>query len=258
MSAVIIAAFAFTGCKKEEKKPADAVGEQKITAIYFGGTWCPPCGANGKPAKENLKTEFGNKVNIISCQINGSTPDPMNNADANAFAQVFGVRSVPTMFLGGGNGLIASVGGSSSMSASCITKGNEIKGLTAVASCDASLSLSGDNLTINTTTKFYADQPEEYFIAAYITENGLNYVQASDGSAHKDMHDFVIRSKASLSITGDLISNNNKKGDSKTKTFNTVLNSTWNKSNLYVTSVIWRKNPDGLVTICNSSSKKLN
>ena len=34
---------------------------QKATVFYFGGTWCPPCGAYGKPAKEQLKAQVKSK-----------------------------------------------------------------------------------------------------------------------------------------------------------------------------------------------------
>lgn len=223
----------------------------------MGGTWCPPCGAYGKPTKESLKAQFGDKLTLISCQVNGSVADPMNNADANAFLQLFQAKGVPIIYVGGNNGVIQGIGGSTTMSATATTRGNELKALEAAATCSASLSLSGDDLTINTETKFFQDQTEEYYLAAYITENGLSYTQASDASANKNIHDYVLRAKASSAITGDLVSSNNKKGDVKAKKFTTTLNNSWNKSKLNVSLILWRKNTNGQLTICNGFTKKL-
>ena len=121
-----------TNCKKESKNEGTSgtptpkpTPTQNIVGIYFGGTWCGPCGAYGKPTKEQMAAEFGDKLTLISCQLNGQgAPDPMNNADANAFAATFGVTGVPILYLGGNNGLIQGVSGGTSMATTSIAKGN--------------------------------------------------------------------------------------------------------------------------------------
>jgi hypothetical protein len=119
------------------------------------------------------------------------------------------------------------------------------------------MSISGNSLTINTRTKFFADQTEEYYLAAHVIESGLNYTQSSDLSKNKNIHDNVLRATASSAGTGDLISGNNKKDDVKTKSFTVTLNDAWKKENMKVALVLWRKNSDGKYTICNGFSKSI-
>lgn len=259
MFAVLISAITFTGCKKkddapqaETKKPETPL--QTPVAIYFGGTWCPPCGAYGKPAKEALKSQFNSNIVLISCQIG---QDPMNNADANAFASGFGVQGVPTMYIGGNNGLINGVSGGTAMTQTCITNAQSIKDKTAVANITATASVNGENITVNTKTSFLQDQTEEYQVAVFVLESGLNHAQVSDGSANKNIHDNVLRKKLSTTVFGDVLSSNNKNGDVKEKSFTSTLDASWKKENMSVAVVLWRKNSDGKVTICNGTTVKL-
>jgi hypothetical protein len=263
MSAVMIAAFLFTGCKKKEEEPkgngpvvdAGPSQIQNAVVIYFGGTWCPPCGSTGRPAKDAVKSQVGDRATLISCQVSSqSAQDPMNNAASNALAGTFGVSSVPSLYVGGANEVIAKV---ASMQTNAVPTANTMKDKTAIAASDATFSLSGNSLTINTRTKFFADQSEEYYLAAYVLESGLNHAQVSDAGANKNIHDNVLRANAASAATGDLISGNNKKDEVKTKSFTVTLNDAWKKENIQVALVLWRKNTDGKFTICNGFHKKI-
>lgn len=266
MALVVAGAMLLTNCKKEEKgsgttTPTETGPAQKqnVVSIYFGGTWCPPCGAYGKPSKENLKISFEDNLTLLSCQGNGGggATDPMNNADANSFISGFGISGFPTLYIGGANEVIQQVPLTTDMKVKAVEIGNTFKSKTAIAACDATFTLSGSDLTINSRTKFFADQTEEYYLGAYITESGLNYTQTNDASINKNIHDNILRKKVSTNTFGDLLSANNKNGDMKTKSFNVSLNSAWNIDKLYVSLILWRKNTDGKYTICNGYTKKI-
>jgi thiol-disulfide isomerase/thioredoxin len=267
MSAVIMAAVLFTGCKKgtddEPKGNGTVVAEgpaqvQNAVVIYFGGAWCPPCGAYGKPAKEAIKEALGDRVTLISCQLAAGRVDPMDNPSSIQLASnVFGVQSFPSLFIGGANDIISSIPSNTAMSTSSVAAANTAKNKTAIAAVDATMSISGNSLTINTRTKFFVDQTEEYYLAAHVIESGLNHTQSSDLSKNKDIHDNVLRVTASTAGTGDLISGNNKKDEVKTKSFTVALNDAWKKENMKVALVLWRKNSDGKYTICNCFIKSI-
>jgi thiol-disulfide isomerase/thioredoxin len=261
LSLALLGVLFLSNCKKETEDGGATnnteTPKQRAVGIYFGGTWCPPCGAYGKPAKEQLVNQLGDDVILISCQVNGSTADPMNNADANSFAAGFGVTSVPILYTGGGNGVMQGAGGSSVMATTVISNANAILTLAPSANISATYSISGSSVTVNTTTKFLQDQTEEYMVGAYLLEDGITATQSSDGSTNKNIHDHILRTKLSTAIFGDAIGSNLKKGDSKEKSFTGTINPSWNSSKLSVAVVLWRKNTDGKVTISNGVNATL-
>jgi hypothetical protein len=260
-----LSALLVAGCKKKEKDVAPVTPVvsgpaqvQNSVVIYFGGTWCGPCGAYGKPAKEALHNSEGEKVSIVSCQVNGGggATDPMNNPDANAMAGVFGIKSVPSLFIGGHNDLITSVPSNSSMSSTAISTAQTVEGKMAVAASSMEVSGTGTSVSIKTQTKFFENQTEEYYLAVYLTESGLTYTQYQDMSSNKNIHDNVLRTKVTA-ITGDLLGSNVNNGDIIDKTFSATLDPSWNRANMSAVLVLWRKNTDGKITICNGTTVKL-
>lgn len=68
------------------------IAESKPTLVDFHATWCGPCRMQG-PILEEVKSKFGDKVNIIKVDIDQNQE----------LAARYNVRSVPTliMFKGG-------------------------------------------------------------------------------------------------------------------------------------------------------------
>jgi hypothetical protein len=262
------AAMLALGACKKEKKP-NGGGEdskavvsktQQVPVFYFGGTWCPPCGAYGKPAKEYLKSAYTNKAHIISCQVNGGSPDPMNNASANGLASIFGVTSVPSMFFGGGETMFAALVGSGMSNSACASKMDEKLAIAPIANMKFTTELSGNDLTIRAQTQFFkdiADGNGTYFIAAYLTEDGLNYSQATDQSANKNIHDNVLRLTVGATAYGDILASSANMWDVKNFTFFGTLNAAWKKEKMGVTVVLWKRGTDNKLTCVNSWSGKL-
>lgn len=256
------------GCKKEETKKEEnnnnsgsvTIPEtQQATVFYFGGTWCPPCGANGKPAKEAIKEQAGNKAVIISCQVNSSSvQDPMNNADANALASIFRVTAVPSMFIGSAGQPFGSVPSNSSMSANAVAAVNTAAARTPVTNFVVSLSENEGLITGKVNGQFFSDAAGEFYIAAYLLESKLNYTQASDNSKEKHIHYDILREKFGTSITGELVKLDPKKGDKYEKEVSFFISptGTYKKENCSIAVVIWQKTSTGWV-VSNSNVVKV-
>jgi hypothetical protein len=252
----------FAGCKKEESTSTDnntnnngtggtVIPEtQKSTLFYFGGTWCPPCGAYGKPAKEKIHNEIPDKAVIISCQIGN---DPMKCADGTALQGMFNATSVPAMYFGAADQPFATmVGGSSGTSAHAVAKVNEQFALKPIVNSVLTLKEADGLINVTAEGKFFQDAAGEYYIAGYLLEDKLNYAQVSDASVEKNIHYNVIRTKFGTSLTGELLKADPKKGDTFTKQLNFFVQSTYVKANLGVAVVIWKKGAAGW-SVSNSS-----
>ncbi|MFN4083741.1 MAG: hypothetical protein ACK4K9_08930 [Bacteroidia bacterium] len=255
------------GCKKEDTKKDDnnnnnpgtvTIPEtQRATVFYFGGTWCPPCGANGKPAKEAIKEQAASKAVVISCQVNSSSvQDPMNNADANALASMFRVSQVPSMFIGSAGQPFGSVPSNSSMSANAVTAVNSAAARTPVTNCIVKLSESDGLINVKVDGKFFADAVGEFHIAGYLLESKLNFTQASDNSKEKNIHHDILREKFGTSITGTLIKLDPKKDDTYKADMSFFPGTKYKKENCSIAVVIWQKTSTGW-TVSNSIVTKL-
>lgn len=250
-----------TACKKEENKTDGGNNnnggaitipqEQKSTVFYFGGTWCPPCGSFGKPAKEQIKASaVGPKTTIISCQVGN---DPMKSDDGNLLQRLFNATSVPSMFIGANDGPFTNmVGGSTSSGTNAINTITTQIAKTAVVNCILTIKEADGLLNVIANGKFFADATGEYHIAGYLLEDKLNHAQVSDNSVEKNIHHNVIRTKFGTEVTGKLIKADPKKDDIFKEEFNFFIPATSVKANMSVAIVIWKKTTTGWV-VSNST-----
>ncbi|MBP7511728.1 MAG: Omp28-related outer membrane protein [Bacteroidia bacterium] len=231
---------------------------QKATVFYFGGTWCPPCGAYGKPAKEQLKAQVKSKCSILSCQVFNS--DPMICAAGDELVGMFAPSGVPAMYIGANDDVItAMIGGSTATGSTAIGHVNTQSAKKAKVSVVLSHTTTTDgliNVTIN--GKFFEDLTSEYFISGYLLEDKLNYTQSNDLSTEKNVHYNVMRAKYGTSVTGELIKAAPKKDETFKKEMAFFIQPTFKKENLSIVVVIWKKGTDGKLTISNSENFHLN
>lgn len=266
MAVLMGLALTFTACKKDDSSEDNGSGngtgssipmEQKATVIYFGGTWCPPCGAYGKPAKEAIKEQAPGKAVVISCQVNGGVADPMNNADANTMAGLFGVSAVPSLFIGGSDDVIQGIPSNSNMSTNAVSAVNTLAGKTPKTNFKVSVKEDDGLLAATIDGEFFEDQTGEYHLAAYLLEDKLNHTQASDASKEKNIHYNILRAKFGTVITGKSVKAAPKKGDKFTETAAFAILPTYKKENLTIAVVMWKKGTDGKFTLSNASYGKL-
>lgn len=266
----IAAVMIMAGCSKDSTSSGsngtggnNETADQNVAAVYFGGTWCGPCGAYGKPMKEAMEAKYGDKFAFISCQVSGSSTDPMNVADANTLAGTFNVTGVPALFMGANEGpFISFVGGSSSLTSqvgslvdSMTTKINPIMYInSASATYD---SVANNLIMVNTSVKYNQDDVEdgELFMAGYLVESGLKYTQYMDGSTtQKNIHNMVLRCKLSETVTGSSIATTlGKKGQTVTRVLGSAIPTTIKPApvinNCKVVLMVFKKKSTGLVPV---------
>ena len=261
--ALTIGSLFLASCSKEESssivQPPDPnpnndsqpSATQQATVFYFGGTWCGPCGSLGKPAKEALKKELGDlKVSIISCQ----KDDPMKNADADDLAILFNADRVPYLFTCGADEPSERVLVLSTMPEDAVSKASTYLTKIPTANILASFYLNSDGLLqVDSKIKFFKVVTNNYYVAAYLTEDSIYSSQTSDASVEKNVHYSILRTKMGKSITGDIISESFIKKDMIfKKTFEAVLDPKYKKEKLKAVVVVWMKNSDGSYFISNS------
>jgi hypothetical protein len=271
-------AVAFSSCKKDKKDdpnggnngggdngPAVVAQTQQSTMFYFSGNWCGPCGLYGQPAKAAAKSKHGDKLNIISCQLSsGSSPDPLNVADANSLAGVFQATSVPrAIILANFEG--AAVSGGSSMSGSMDTEiSSDVSNTDIMANgVVENISVSGTTLTFDTRTKFFKQGLGQYKVAAYLIESGIAGRQYSSGSGWADItFNNILRKSVGATVTGDNLIKDAAANTEYSASHSVNLASGWNTSNMKIVVVIWKSVPNGsggsTVSVANSYAASVN
>lgn len=259
------AALTLTVACKKEKKTDDGGGsvniEQKQNAayLYFGGTWCPPCGAYGKPTKEKLHEDAKNANAVfISFQVAWGRTDPFSTTTTETTASNFGVNSAPSGFVAGGTTFLK-FGYGTSISGNVSSQQASMDGVytqTALVNGVAKPTLSGNTLTVNTKNKFFSATSDTFFVQCYVTENNLTATQSSDASVKKNIHDFVWRAQSGSMFYGDQLVIAPTAGQVIEKNLTVNLQDAWVKANCDVNVIIWRKKM-GRYGIENSYKTKL-
>lgn len=269
-------AIAFSSCKKDKKDdpndddktgggPAVVAQTQQSTMFYFSGNWCGPCGLYGQPAKAAAKSKHGDKVNIISCQLNQSATvvDPLNVGDANSLAGVFSATSVPrAVVLANFEG--AAIGGSSTMSSTMDTEiSSDLTNTDIMANgVVENISVSGSTVTFDTRTKFFKQGLGQYKVAAYLIESGIAGRQYTSGSGWADLtFDNILRKSVGATVTGDNLIKDAAANTEYSASHTVNIASGWNTSNMKIVVVIWKSVPNGsggqTVSVANSYSAKV-
>jgi len=178
---------------------------QRAVVTYVGATWCPPCGANGDPAKIYMETTYGSDVVVLNVQ-SGDAISAAGTFGPN-FGSVFqtsvGSTSIPHAYWSGANvamdhrGFYSSASSNNSAADANITA---IIGGTPEVGIAAKASISGSTVTVETLAKFY-QAGSEHFIGVYLVEDGVMATQQISGqSAASTSHENVMRA---ASFTGN-------------------------------------------------------
>ncbi len=248
----ITSALALTmvaACKKDKKTgtteaPFTVEQTQNASYIYFGGTWCGPCGAYGKPTKQALHEDAKNANAVfISFQVKWSYTDPFATAQTDATAASFGVTGVPSAFIAGGT-TFSKFGFSSNNATNQSTQQatfNTVYGQTARVNGKAFPTISGKTLTVKTKNKFFVTTTDTFFVNVYLTESNLIATQYLDGSTKQNIHDFIWRAQSSANIWGDQLVIAPTNGQIVENTVTFALNDSWTKTNCDVNVIIWKK-----------------
>ncbi len=116
-----------------------------------------------------------------------------------------------------------------------------------------STNLDGDTMRITSKVKFFKNVTGDYYVSFYIAEHGIDggttapagYKQSSGGADYK--HNNVVRmGNEPNNAYGKKITTLASTPANTLISYNCgiYINPRWNKSKLFVTAVIWKKNPD--------------
>ena len=113
---------------------------------------------------------------------------------------------------------------------------------TAKVAAVLSTKIEGDQLTINTQVKFFEDLSGEYYVGAYLVEEGPVAYQAGHPDGNNTAHHKVMRGSLSTSAWGEqIVPADAKAGDEFTKTFTATIPSTYNADNFSYGIIVWKK-----------------
>ncbi|MFM9007668.1 MAG: Omp28-related outer membrane protein [Bacteroidota bacterium] len=254
LSLLAVAAIAFTSCSKDDDNGGGSGSvsltvEQKNRAILidFSETWCPPCGSSGGPGFDSSLSIEGSKITAMKVY-GSSSPSSMNSPISNGIATAYSVSGVPDFWVN--NSELNPGGGVYSSAASNFNwvnnKANAFATEPVVAGVALSKSFVGDSMKVNTRVKFFQEQAanQDYNLAVYIVEDNIISNQSTNtGSVANYRHRNLLRVGNASVYTGVSINANAAIAVDQVfdKTFTLPVASTWNRNNLKVIGVIWKK-----------------
>jgi len=222
---------------------------QKSLITKITATWCPPCGGWGWDLFHNLVDDNSDKALAIANHYSG---DLANNT-AESIADNLGASSQPRFYLGNlDQNATSGTAAAKRMEVQNAVDANYL--LAPVVNAGIEAILDGSELTVNTKTHFFQDAEGEFYINAYIVEDGVVNFQATQGA--DAIHENVLRTGIHSDFFGEpIIDGAVTSGTEFSHTFVTNLNTSWELSNLTVAIMIWQKNnTTGTYTFINTNS----
>jgi hypothetical protein len=251
LSITLFIAILFS-CKKDEQTVVKSLTPDKVQFAFIGELTSITCGICGSSGYNNFNTiKKNNSGKIIALAVHCNSPDSMTLMP---FYSSYN-SSRPS-----GGGIPAFYVGDKKVNNDASEMQNEVNSIiskTPEAQVKFSNKIEGNKMNITAKVKFFTNVTGDYYLSIYLCEHGIDgspsapqgYVQSGGSTTYK--HNNVIRAS----------NNNNQAYGEKINTSssinaNTVLNyscsldikPTWNRSNLYVSAVIWKKNPDQSAT----------
>ena len=105
------------------------------------------------------------------------------------------------------------------------------------------VSWDGDKIKVSAQAKFHKQSTGIYHMSAYVIENKAKGPQSGPNGGTNVEHHYVMRGSLASDTWGPEILNGTAEvGSTYEKSFEATIPSTYNKSNLYVGVIVWRKN----------------
>lgn len=212
--------------------------EKKSLLIFFGGTNCPTCGSFIYPVFKDVVSQ-SSALNVIPISAYSIATDPLFAGAAVNLTNIYEIQGLPDVAVGSSSNLL--------------TKQAMLNAITAENLIPPAVSLgqeyqkNGNTVSIQLSGRFETDNSGQFFVVAYIIENGVKQNQSlPNGNDPNFVHDFVLRAATGTSGLGTEIAEGTvSKGYSFKKHFQVTIEPTWNASNIKVVSAIWKKDQQG-------------
>lgn len=271
---LVVLTLVFAGCKKEEEtSPGGGGGDAGIAVaevntavvVKHTGSRCPPCGAWGWTANEDIISTNKGSAAFMSAYGQNFVAQLFINASATAWQTHTNSTGYPTWSANGvkqtdraGGGV--NVNSEKSMVAKVVS---DHKSATVIANTGFETTLDGDMLMIDTRTKFFKEAQGQYNLAVYVLEDGVKGAQSGHPNTPNVAHHHVLRGTAMLKgsssvdvLAGEKIAEGTTAaGTTVDKTF-TFDVSGYDKTNLEVITVIWKKDLGSLDFINANTDQK--
>lgn len=263
LSSLGVAALAFaTHAQTPVKKSTGLV--HKITA-----TWCGPCGSWGWNLANEIITATEGKalyISLFASSSDGSAGGGQTwknlefyNNTAATLAQQFTLIGYPDFGANAITHTAPNFNGSTinvaQVKTDVINAINTFSATDPLASPASNMSVSGNTVTVNSKVQFWSAADGEYYLAAYIVEDGaMNAQNGQTAPTGQTAHHGVLRASMSTSAWGDQIATGSiPVNQTYTKTFTfTVTDTKWDKAKFKIYNVIWKKE-GGVYKFINAS-----
>ncbi len=210
--------------------------EKHALAGDFTGTWCPWCGEWGAPEFEAMIDLAGAKVVPMGIHVT----DEMTTGESTAIEAYYNAEGIvtgyPTLYVWNQTSFSVGSAGASAVDA-------ETASLTAEAGAIAAVKDLGDNVQIDVSAQLFAEVTGDYYVAAYLMENGVIYDQetATMGVLVDYAHDHVIRASSNGSCWGEQwVFAAGQSGQTFSKSYTIEKNASWKMEDLYCIAIVWK------------------
>lgn len=223
-----------------EKKNISLV--HKITA-----TWCGPCGGWGWVLADDLIKESRGKalyVSLFTSKDSSNGNYEFYNNTAYDVSRPFFKGSYPDFGVNGiaHEDLNRPAIFVDEMLANIMMEVDSFAATEPLASAASELVIDGNDLTVNAKVQFWLATEGEYYLAAYLIEDGALNLQSGRGKA-KVAHHGVLRASMANAAWGEKIAEGSIATDATfDKTFEfTVTDPKWDPKKFKIYNVIWKK-----------------
>lgn len=254
---LMIASLILLGaCGKEEKKPEENLPtdpysmltvSEKNTAllIKFTGSRCGPCGGWGWTAFEEMMSTSAGKAVFLHAYDQNFVSQLFITKTAEDWKKTLSLNSWPS-FVGNHVLQTARVGQGIDVNQTKVNMADVANAHTnapVIANTGLIYKTDGDSVTVTTKTKFFKDVSGEYLVGLYISEDKVVGAQSGHPKTPNVEHHFVLRQiDENWSSWGESISTGDvKAGADFKREIAFSVDPVWNKANLYMFTIIWKK-----------------
>eukprot|EP01012_Entosiphon_sulcatum_P013966 TRINITY_DN19118_c0_g1_i1.p1 TRINITY_DN19118_c0_g1~~TRINITY_DN19118_c0_g1_i1.p1 ORF type:complete len:359 (-),score=52.87 TRINITY_DN19118_c0_g1_i1:992-2068(-) len=223
--------------------------ENKGMFAKISATWCGPCGAWGWTLMDGLISTNANDI-PISFFPSSSDGAPWQNLDFyNAtnvtFSNAISFTGYPSYSANFVDKSAANTSGGSVNTAGVTTDVNaalaSFRTAPVVASTGYTYKIVGNNITVDTKTKFWAAASGNYYLAVLLLENAKHIQNSQSGVVQ---HHGVLRASMSTNVWGEQIATGSIAANAEyTKSYTfTVTDTKWDKTLFHPVVVLFKQN----------------
>jgi len=220
----------------------DAVVEKKSMALVtkMTGTNCGPCGSWGWVLFNDIITELEGEALIMSVYSYSGTQ--MSTPTGDDWSPDFGMQGAPSFCVNGKNRTEYATGGgiyTGQTQTNVINTSDSTAAVNPLAAMACQKNIEGTTLTVNTATKFYAGLSGDYYLGAYVIEDGVIADQSGDAGAGASHH-YVLRGSVDGNPYGSLLNSGPvEANETIEKTYTMELDASWVADNITIGLVLW-------------------